>query len=147
MEYVLLPEIFIIKEKGERMLNETLEKSMEKAQRREIITKASKFSNVFKNITKDTAFQDEIMHSKLDKYILKGADTSSAIKESLNDAANFIVENPDELQVELTFNKEDSGLPFFKSLYNKLLAQEQEDVEIEIAKTERDMYVSSLYCA
>ena len=140
-----------MKEKGERMLNETLDKSMAKAQHREILTKASKFSNVFKNITKDRSFQDEIMHAKLDKYVQQGADTTSAIKESLYDTSNFIVEDPDEIQVEITFNK-DSSEPFFKSLYNKLLAQEEE-VEVEavskeeIERAERDMYVSSLYCA
>ena len=133
------------------MLNETLDKSMAKAQHREILTKASKFSNVFKNITKDRSFQDEIMHAKLDKYVQQGADTTSAIKESLYDTSNFIVEDPDEIQVEITFNK-DSSEPFFKSLYNKLLAQEEE-VEVEavskeeIERAERDMYVSSLYCA
>ena len=134
------------------MLNETLDKSMAKAQHREILTKASKFSNVFKNITKDRSFQDEIVHAKLDKYIRQGADTTSAIKESLYDISNFIVEDPDEIQVEIAFNKDSSGEPFFKSLYNKLLAQEEE-IEVkavdkeEIKKAERDMYVSSLYCA
>jgi len=152
MEYVTRLKIPIMKEKGEKMLNETLDKSMAKAQSREILTKASKFSNVFKNITKDRSFQDEIMHAKLDKYIQQGADTTSAIRESLYDVSNFIAEDPDELQVEIPFNKEPSGEPFFKSLYNKLLACEEE-VEVEavdkeeIERAERDMYVSSLYCA
>lgn len=123
MEYVLFLKIFIIKEKGEKMLNETLDRTMAKAQQHEFLTKASKFSNVFKNITKDKNFQKEIMHAKLDKYIQKGVDTSSAIKESLYDDSNFIVENPDEFQVELSFESESSGVPFFKSIYNKLFAE------------------------
>jgi hypothetical protein len=87
------------------------------------LTKASKFSNVFKNITKNKDFQNEIMHAKLDKYIKKGIDTSEAIKESLYDYENFIVEDPNEFQVEVSFNSENIGVPFFKSLYSKLFAQ------------------------
>lgn len=122
LEYVLKIKNFIIEKKGEKMLNETLDRSMAKAQRHEILTKASKFSNLFKNITKDKSFQDEIMHSKLDKYIQKGIDTSTAIKESLYAYDEYIVENPDEFQVEVNFGQP-SDVPFFKSLYNKLLAE------------------------
>ncbi len=105
------------------MLNETIDRTMAKAQQREIITRASKFSNVFKNITKDKSFQNTIMHNKLDKYLKQGVDTSTAIKESLDDVNNYIVENPEEFQVEISFKESLSQMPFFRSLHEKLFAQ------------------------
>lgn len=105
------------------MLNKTLDDVMNKSLSLEMHTKTSKFTNVFKNISKNASYQQEIINKKLDKYVDKGEiETSSAIKEILSSYdTTDIVENPDEISIDLEFKS--SGIPFFRSLYNKLLAQ------------------------
>ena len=75
------------------MLTQTLDETMAKAQKVEQVTRATRFGNVFKTVVKDKTAQDEvIMRKKIDKFTKKGFRSS----------------------------KGDSGLPFFRSITEKL---------------------------
>ena len=101
------------------MLTQTLDESMAKAQKYEHTTKAAKFGNVFKTITIDKTAQDEmIMRQKLDQYTQKGYRSFDKKEEK---KADFIVEDPNEVVINIDFNNKNSlGLPFFKSISTKL---------------------------
>ena len=99
------------------MLNETLEKTMRRAKNIEYHTKASKYSNTYKVVS--NTLNESLMDKKIKKYVQK----DSKVRSNLDKKKNYgiIVENPDEIPVKIDFNNENTGIPFFKSLYMKLL--------------------------
>ena len=106
------------------MYTQTLDDTMAKAKKVERMTKATKFSNVFKTMVTDKSFQDEIAQKKLSQYVKNIEDASSKINIddcSEEKVTDLIVEDPDIIPVKIEFNNIDTiGLPFFKSIQFKL---------------------------
>ena len=98
------------------MLEKILDDAMAKTRQFErTTTKASKFNCQTKNS------EEDIANDKLGAYIKKvKVDTRFSLKDMMYDADKLIIENPEEIPVEIEF-KSTSGLPFFKSVYMKLL--------------------------
>ena len=100
------------------MLAQTLDETMEKAQKVERITRATKFGSLFKTVAKDKLSKDEIlMRKKIDNYTKEGF---RSFDKKVEKEENYIIEDPEEIIVNIDFNKNSSGLPFFKSISTKL---------------------------
>ena len=100
------------------MLTQTLDETMAKAQKVEQVTRATRFGNVFKTVVKDKTAQDEvIMRKKIDKFTKKGF---RSFDKKIEPEDNFITEDPEEIIINVDFSKGDSGLPFFRSITEKL---------------------------
>ena len=99
------------------MLNATLEKTMAKAKNYENLTKASKYSTLYKVNDKKNDLQDMQMYKKIQKYVKKNAPVSDIMNEDISD---YIVEDPSRVRVEIDFSSNNLGIPFFKALQVKL---------------------------
>lgn len=97
------------------MLKDTLDDIMSRAQKYEIHTKTTRFSNVFKNLTQGKELENDQMQEKLTEYV-----TNEIAASQEKDEDSFIVENPDTVEVEIKYNNEPSDLPFFRSIMTKL---------------------------
>ncbi len=97
------------------MLSQTLDEIMTKAKRFEHITRATKFSSVFKT----TDEQDEqLMQKRISKYSAK---VQSNVQEENWEVENLIVEDPDEVKFDIEFkHSEGERKPFFKAISLKL---------------------------
>ena len=97
------------------MLSQTLDEIMTKAKRFEHITRATKYSSVFKT----TDEQDEqLMQKRISKY-------STNVKlNNLEEnwiAEDLIVEDPDEIKINVEFkHSEGERKPFFRAISSKL---------------------------
>lgn len=100
------------------MISKTLDETMEKAKKFENLTKASKFSSLFKGISVEKSAEKEFeMLQKISEYVKEDIQTPSEDAEILE----YITENPDEVAPIFDFNGSVStGLPFFKSIDYKL---------------------------
>ena len=101
------------------MILRTLEESMEKAKKFENITKAAKYSNLFKGTIPEKSPEKEIeMLKKISQYVKDDQIQHSAQDDEILD---YITENPDEMNSVLNIkNSVSTGLPFFKSIDYKL---------------------------
>ena len=99
------------------MLNETLDKAMARSKRCENKTRASKYSAGYK-LNSVNKFQESVMYKKIRKYVKNNAPVSDIIGEDISD---YIVEDPYQIPVKIDFSSSGEGIPFFRSLYRKLL--------------------------
>lgn len=102
------------------MLAQTLDNTMAKAQKIERMTKATKFSNVFRAVVSDGDFAQSLANRKLSDYVQQAkSDVEQKTAEEIEDIQEFIDEDPDDVSVKLEFAS-DNGLPFFRSIQMKL---------------------------
>lgn len=89
-----------------------IDKAMRKAKRIERLTRATKFSSVFKGLASGKISKEDFASSSVDNQ-------KEIFVDNLDVASDFIVENPAEKKFDLVF-KNSSELPFFKSVDLKL---------------------------
>lgn len=94
---------------------EILEKSMEKAKKVERLTRATKFSNVFKSMVEGANPNDLIKKSP------EPLREPEHMQAEIDDSYEYIVEDPNEITVDISYEKHsDSDVPFFKVLQSRL---------------------------
>jgi len=94
---------------------EIVEKSMEKAKKVERLTRATKFSNVFKGMSAGLNPKDIIKKSP------EPLREPEHIQAEADDSYEYIVEDPNEISVDISYSSHSGlGVPFFKELQSKL---------------------------
>lgn len=91
---------------------DNLDKTMAKAKKVERLTRATKFSNVFRGLASGNVSEKDLTETNI------GCGEIEKISDKAND---FIIENPDEKSFDIIFkNNSENNLPFFRSIQEKL---------------------------
>ena len=99
------------------MLTQTIDEIMSRTKKFENLTRATKFSKVFKNNT-DKQNDEYLMQKRISRYSKK--ETPVEIEQDW-DSEDLIVEDPDEIKIDIEFkHTEGNKKPFFKSIGAKL---------------------------